>query len=72
MKVIGISGSARKDGNTVILINKVFEELNAAGIETELMEFAEQNVAPCKACWACSGQRNCAHKNDAFGKVFEK
>ena len=34
MKVLGINGSARRDGNTAIVINKVFEELNEAGIET--------------------------------------
>ena len=34
MKVIGINSSARKDGNTAILLNKVFEELNKEGIET--------------------------------------
>jgi hypothetical protein len=28
MKVLAINGSARKDGNTAILINTVFEELN--------------------------------------------
>lgn len=27
MKVLGINGSAREDGNTAILIRKVFEEL---------------------------------------------
>lgn len=30
MKVIGINGSSRKDGNTAIIINTVFEELNKA------------------------------------------
>lgn len=28
MKVIGINGSARRDGNTALIIGKVFEELN--------------------------------------------
>ena len=28
MKVIGINGSARKDGNTALIISKVFDELN--------------------------------------------
>lgn len=72
MKAIGISGSARKGGNTAILIGKVFEELDAAGIETELIEFAGQTVAPCKACWACNGQKNCVYGKDAFNEVFEK
>ena len=36
MKVIGFNGSARKDGNTAILIRYVFEGLEKEGIETEL------------------------------------
>ena len=52
MKVIGINGSARKDGNTAILIRKVFEELNNAGIETELIQLADKEIQPCRACFA--------------------
>jgi multimeric flavodoxin WrbA len=37
MKVIGFNGSARKDGNTSVLIQRVFEELEAEGIETKLV-----------------------------------
>ena len=36
MKVVAFNGSPRKDGNTSILINKVFGELNKEGIETDL------------------------------------
>ena len=72
MKVIGINGSARKDGNTEILMNRVFEELNKSGIETELFSFAGQIIEPCKACWACGGQKNCVHRKDRFRKVFDK
>ncbi|WP_303016241.1 flavodoxin family protein [Holdemania massiliensis] len=72
MKVIGINGSARKDGNTEILMNRVFEELNKSGIETELFSFAGQIIEPCKACWACGGQKNCVHRKDRFREVFDK
>lgn len=72
MKVIGINSSARKDGNTTILMNKVFEELNKAGIETELLQLAGQVLEPCKACFACGGQGNCVHRKDCFGEVFDK
>ncbi len=72
MKVLGINGSAREDGNTAILIRKVFEELEAAGIETELVQFSGQVIEPCKACWACGGQKNCVHRKDIFRDVFEK
>lgn len=72
MKVLGISSSARKDGNTAILINKVFEELNKAGIETELIQLAGEIIEPCKACFACGGKGNCVHRKDNFREVFEK
>lgn len=32
MNVIGINGSSRKDGNTAIIIGKVFDELNDDGM----------------------------------------
>ena len=50
MKVLGINGSARRDGNTAIMINKVFEELNAAAIETELIQLGGEIIQPCRAC----------------------
>jgi multimeric flavodoxin WrbA len=34
MKVIAFNGSARKDGNTAILINHVLLQLKEEGIET--------------------------------------
>ena len=72
MKVLAINGSARKDGNTAILINTVLKELNIAGIETEMIQLAGNVIEPCKACWACGGQGNCVHRNDSFREVFEK
>ena len=72
MKVLAINSSARKDGNTAILINTVLEELNKAGIETEMIQQAGNVIEPCKACWACGGQGNCVHRKDSFREVFEK
>ena len=72
MKVTGISGSARKDGNTSILMNTIFEELHKENIETELIQLAGTVIEPCKACWGCSGKRNCIHRNDTFREIFEK
>ena len=72
MKVLGISGSARKDGNTAIIMNAVLEELKKAGIETELIQFAGAAIQPCRACWACGGGEGCAVRGDAFCDTFEK
>ena len=40
MKVAAFNGSARKDGNTAILINYVLQELEKEGIETEMTQLA--------------------------------
>lgn len=72
MKVIAINSSARKNGNTAILIHTVFEELNKEGIDTEMIQLSGQIIEPCKACWACGGHKNCVHKKDSFHEIFEK
>ena len=72
MEVLAINGSARKDGNTALLINAVFEQLNKEGIETEMVQLSGKIMEPCKACWACSGKKNCVHKKDQFQEIFEK
>ena len=72
MKVIAINGSARRDGNTAILLNTVLEECRAAGLETELIQFGGTIIEPCIACWACGGKRNCVHHHDQFQEIFAK
>ena len=72
IKVLAINGSARKDGNTAILMNTVLNELNSAGIETELIQLAGKTISPCHACWGCAGRKNCVHVYDAFCDIFEK
>ena len=72
MKVLAINGSARKDGNTAILIHTVFEELHQAGIETEMVQLSGKIIEPCRACWACGGRKKCVHKKDLFQEIFEK
>lgn len=54
MKVVAFSGSARKDGNTATLVRRAFTELEAAGIECELLQLAGQKVHGCTACMKCA------------------
>ena len=72
MKVVGISGSSRMNGNTIIIIKTIFEELSKVGIETELIQLADIDIQPCRACFACRGKRNCVFKNDGFSDVFNR
>jgi multimeric flavodoxin WrbA len=74
MKVIAINGSARKDGNTAIMINAVFSELNKAGIETEMIQLAGKPVRGCAACYKCAANKNkrCAIEGDIVNECIEK
>ncbi len=72
MKVLAINGSARKNGNTDILISRIFDKLNAAGIDSESVRFEGNIIEPCKACFACGDKENCIHKKDQFAETFEK
>ncbi len=74
MRVVAINGSARKNGNTAILINTVFEELNQEKIDTELIQLAGKRIQGCKACKKCFSNKNkrCSVEEDDFNAVFEK
>jgi multimeric flavodoxin WrbA len=74
MKVIGINGSARKDGNTSILIRKVFDELEAGGIETKLLNLGPQSVNGCLACMKCFEKKDghCAQDKDALNEWVDE
>ena len=74
MKVIAFNGSARKDGNTSILIKYVFEELEKEGIETELIQLAGKPIYGCKACYGCFKNKNnqCVIKDDDVNIYIQK
>jgi multimeric flavodoxin WrbA len=74
MKVLAINGSARKAGNTAILLRHVMDELEKEGIETELVELAGKTIHGCKACYVCSKNQDnqCSHKKDDLNAVLDK
>jgi len=74
MKVVAFNGSARKDGNTAILIREVFSRLEAEGIETELVQLAGKTIRGCTACGKCfkNKDKRCAIDNDAANECIEK
>ena len=74
MKVVAFNGSARKDGNTAIMIKHVFKELEKEGIQTELVQLAGEKVQGCIACYKCSSAKNkrCAVTDDIVNECIEK
>ena len=74
MKVVGINGSPRPEGNTSLLIRTVFAELNAQGIETELIQLAGKPLHGCSGCLACMEKKNqrCIMTDDFFNECLTK
>lgn len=73
MKVVGFSGSARKDGNTAMLMGLVMEELKAEGIETEIIQLSGRPIQGCIACYKCFENKNrlCAVTKDFANDCIE-
>jgi multimeric flavodoxin WrbA len=74
MKIIGINGSPRRDGNTGLLIKTVFAELEKKGIETEFIQLGGKQVHGCTACGKCREIKDgrCHIKNDLLNEITAK
>ena len=76
MKVLAICGSGRKGGNTVTLLRKACDEIEAEGIETEIIELAGHVIPGCGDCRLCIERkdRKCSVKTDEglVNGIFEK
>ena len=74
MKVVAFNGSARRNGNTAILLRHVLCELEKEGIETELVEMSGAKIHGCLACRKCSTRkdRRCSQTDDMGNVYIEK
>ncbi|MGA2682328.1 MAG: flavodoxin family protein [Candidatus Bathyarchaeia archaeon] len=74
MKVVAFNGSARRDGNTAVLLKRVLRVLEAEGIETELIQLAGEEIHGCTACRACFETKNqhCKITTDNVNAYIQK
>jgi multimeric flavodoxin WrbA len=73
MKVLAINGSARKDGNTYLLLKTALDELKNEGFETDIIQMAgKKPIQGCVACYKCAERKNmkCAIESDPFNEYF--
>ena len=63
-KVLILSGSPRKNGNSDILCDEFMKGAIKSGHIVEKIRVAEKNIGYCKACYACRGTGVCAIKDD--------
>jgi multimeric flavodoxin WrbA len=74
MKVVAFNGSARKDGNTALLIKRVLSVLKEEGFETELLQMAGEQIRGCTACRTCYTTKNkrCVIEDDKVNEHIQK
>ncbi len=71
VKVLGISGSPHRHGNTETLLDSFLEGAKAAGASVEKVVLQELNYSPCRGCNACHKTGQCIVKDDAPG-LYDK
>jgi multimeric flavodoxin WrbA len=72
MKVLGLSGSMRKDGNTAQLIQVILGQCEKAGLKTEFVSLAGKKIHPCIGCLKCKEKNWCVIENDDWGTIAQK
>lgn len=70
-KVLILSGSPRKDGNSDMLCNEFMRGAAESGNEVEKIRVSEKKIGYCTACYACRGTGVCAIKYD-MAEVMQK
>ncbi|HRM90401.1 MAG TPA: flavodoxin family protein [Thomasclavelia ramosa] len=71
-KIVVISSSPRKNGNSEILADQFIKGATSVGHKVIKINLANYRIAPCLACEYCRGHHNrCVLKDDA-NKVIEE
>ncbi len=69
MKVLGIIGSPRKEGNSSYLLNLFMDQMTAKGYETRMLDAVHLKINACTGCGHCESKGICIFK-DEFTHLF--
>ncbi len=72
MKVLGLSGSMRREGNTAQLIKVILQRCDDAGIKTECIARAGKKIMPCMGCEKCKVEKWCINETDDWNAIVKK
>ena len=69
MKIIGLNGSPRKNGNSAKLLAEALRGAEEAGADTESVYLYDKNYKGCRSCFACKSKspvygKGCMMKDD--------
>lgn len=64
MKILAISASPRKGGNSDVLCDQFLKGASEAGHEAEKIQLGHKNITPCVGCYGCRSNHSCVKKDD--------
>lgn len=70
-RILIISASPRKNGNSDILCDRFAEGARESGHEAEKVFLASQNIGYCRGCGVCNSTHRCVQKDD-MEAILEK
>ena len=71
-KVLILSGSPRKGGNSDLLCDAFLRGAESAGHTVEKIRIAEKRIAPCAACYYCKNHGGACARKDDMAEVLQK
>lgn len=71
-KVLILSGSPRKGGNSDILCDEFLKGAADAGNEVEKIRVVEKKISPCTGCYFCKNHGGRCAFNDDMGEILQK
>lgn len=71
-KVLILSGSPRKGGNSDILCDEFAKGATEAGHNVEKIHVSEKNIHPCIACYHCSKNSGACVFKDDMAEILQK
>jgi len=72
-KILGVTGSPRKNGNTDILVSRILAGAEQAGAEVEMIFLRDLEIKECDGCYACWKGKPCPKRddmNDLYPKII--
>jgi arsenate reductase (thioredoxin) len=71
MRILGLQGSPRKNGNTDFLLKSFLREAENSGAKTHIIEVAKKNISPCRGCGFCEKNGKCVIQDDDMaGEIY--
>ena len=71
MKILGLSCSPRKKGNTVTLLEEMLKGAAEHGANTEFFSISDKDIRGCDSCYSCFTKGEC-HIQDDMQPLYEK